>query len=95
MILRSRKPRAFSVPICVFSEAVSRCMVVTMVRMAMAKNSTGSTPAMVLPSFTSPCASLYETTSSLERMSVVVPSAASTAAVKSFFDRSEITLICV
>ena len=37
----SVKPSAFSVPICVFSLAVSRCMVVTMVSTAISKNSTG------------------------------------------------------
>ena len=37
------KPRALSVPICSFSLVAMRCMVVTMVSIAMARKSTGST----------------------------------------------------
>ena len=51
------KPRDLSVPICVFSFAVIRCIVVTIVSTAIAMNSTGRTDPIVFPSSLSPIAS--------------------------------------
>ena len=86
-------PSAFNVPIWVFSLAVMRCMVVTMVSMAIARNRTGRIAPMVFPSFTSPIASDQEMFSSFERTSMVFPSAASAAFTNDSFGRSERTLI--
>ena len=70
-----------------------RCMVVTMVRMAMARNKTGRMDAMVLPSFTSPIASDQDTVSSLDRISRVLPRALSACSTKAVLSKADFTLI--
>ena len=72
-----------------------RCIVVTIVRIAMARNSTGRMEPMVLPSSTSPCASDQEIVSSLDSTSSVRPSASSAFSTKSAFSREDFTLICI
>ena len=91
----SRKPSAFSIPICVFSLTVIRCMVVTMVRIAIARNRTGRMDPMVFPSSTSPCASAQEIVSSFDSTSSVRPSARSIFSTKSAFSREDFTFNCI